>query len=507
MHPGTQTDTLLAQAAQAQRSGRGADATVLYRQVLGLDPVNFIALANLGVAASQAGDLPRARELLETAVRVQPGSAEAWMALGNACARATAHARAAEAFGLVTRLRPELAAGYLNLGNALRRIGDAQAALAALRRGIALDDTLAAGHFNLGLALDELGEYSAAIDAFAAALRREPAHMAARAGMGNALLRAGRSGDALACFEQVLREAPAFPGARYNRGVAQQALGRDAEAIEDFDKALADEPGQWEARNNLIVSLIRAGQSEAALDACLSYEQLAPAHPRALAYRTAALLELGRRDEAATLLDFERLLWPYKVATPSGFASLRAFNAALAAQVETHTSLAYEPAGKSTHGGSQTGEFAHGNDGAAAALRGVMIDAVRAYIAHAREVLPAHPFVAALPERWRLATWAVSLQSQGYQGPHFHPDGRVSGVYYVEVPAAVRTAGDHAGSLEFGRTQGADAIGGRAPPLLHLVAPKPGLMVLFPSYFYHRTLPFESTQRRISIAFDVLPDA
>ena len=29
-------------------------------------------------------------------------------------------------------------------------------------------------------------------------------------------------------------------------------------------------------------------------------------------------------------------------------------------------------------------------------------------------------------------------------------------------------------------------------------------MVLFPSYFYHRTLPFESDEVRISIAFDVL---
>lgn len=32
-------------------------------------------------------------------------------------------------------------------------------------------------------------------------------------------------------------------------------------------------------------------------------------------------------------------------------------------------------------------------------------------------------------------------------------------------------------------------------------------MVLFPAYLYHATVPFNSRQRRISIAFDVLPDA
>ncbi len=34
--------------------------------------------------------------------------------------------------------------------------------------------------------------------------------------------------------------------------------------------------------------------------------------------------------------------------------------------------------------------------------------------------------------------------------------------------------------------------------------PEEGLMMAFPSYFYHRTVPFEAAETRISIAFDVL---
>ncbi len=37
--------------------------------------------------------------------------------------------------------------------------------------------------------------------------------------------------------------------------------------------------------------------------------------------------------------------------------------------------------------------------------------------------------------------------------------------------------------------------------------PEEGLMMVFPSYFYHRTIPFEAAEHRISIAFDVLPEA
>jgi len=37
------------------------------------------------------------------------------------------------------------------------------------------------------------------------------------------------------------------------------------------------------------------------------------------------------------------------------------------------------------------------------------------------------------------------------------------------------------------------------------VKPKPGMLVLFPSYFWHGTVPFEDGGRRLTAAFDVVP--
>ena len=39
----------------------------------------------------------------------------------------------------------------------------------------------------------------------------------------------------------------------------------------------------------------------------------------------------------------------------------------------------------------------------------------------------------------------------------------------------------------------------------HSVAPEEGMLVLFPSYFHHRTEPFEGSPARISLAFDLIP--
>jgi hypothetical protein len=36
------------------------------------------------------------------------------------------------------------------------------------------------------------------------------------------------------------------------------------------------------------------------------------------------------------------------------------------------------------------------------------------------------------------------------------------------------------------------------------VKPEPGLLVLFPSYIWHGTVPFTSEEKRLSCAFDIV---
>lgn len=46
------------------------------------------------------------------------------------------------------------------------------------------------------------------------------------------------------------------------------------------------------------------------------------------------------------------------------------------------------------------------------------------------------------------------------------------------------------------------------PPLgsEYSLRPQVGILVLFPSYFRHGTVPFRSEQARLSVAFDAVPD-
>jgi uncharacterized protein (TIGR02466 family) len=102
--------------------------------------------------------------------------------------------------------------------------------------------------------------------------------------------------------------------------------------------------------------------------------------------------------------------------------------------------------------------------------------------------------------------WAVVLRAGGVQTAHYHPAGLVSGVYYAQVPEVIVGGAGEAGHIRFG--DGLSEFPELLPDLelTRSLKPREGLLVLFPSSYWHRTVPFDSAQDRICVAFDVLAD-
>jgi hypothetical protein len=114
----------------------------------------------------------------------------------------------------------------------------------------------------------------------------------------------------------------------------------------------------------------------------------------------------------------------------------------------------------------------------------------------------AHPWVAHAPAKWRVNAWGVVLESAGHQLAHVHPEAWMSGCYYVALPdSGMGPEHGEDGWIEFGRPSG--QLFHRAAAPVRAVQPLPGRLVLFPSYTFHRTIPFTGSGRRICIAFDV----
>ena len=59
------------------------------------------------------------------------------------------------------------------------------------------------------------------------------------------------------------------------------------------------------------------------------------------------------------------------------------------------------------------------------------------------------------------------------------------------------------GCIEFGRL--AYYVDNGNSPEFRLVRPHEGLLILFPSYFCHQTIPLKSDDTRFTVAFDLVP--
>lgn len=173
--------------------------------------------------------------------------------------------------------------------------------------------------------------------------------------------------------------------------------------------------------------------------------------------------------------------------------------AALAARLRSLHLTTHHPPEQSLRGGTQTqGNLFLRTEPELLAIKAMILDAVREYVAALPEFVAGHPLLGTPRGALRYeGAWSVRLNGQGFHVVHTHPAGWISSAFYVALPDNMGV--DQAGRLQLGAP----------PPDLRLnlapyamIEPKPGRLVLFPSMMWHGTLPFDDGER-LTIAFDM----
>jgi uncharacterized protein (TIGR02466 family) len=317
-----------------------------------------------------------------------------------------------------------------------------------------------------------------------------------------ALVLTGRGAreEAVAALTRAVALNPQSEASHFNRATLLADLDHTADAATSYRAALALNPRNATAHHALSGVLLKLGEAEAALHHAEECLKLMPRDATALSFKAIALSETGDRAELNRLVDLDRFIRVASVGPTIGGMSLQAFNAALARHIETHPTLRQVP---STVNGNDTKELLNSGDPLCAALRGFAVDQIGAYTQNLPADL-AHPLTAGRPQRHTLESWGVVMWAQGYQVSHVHKKAWISGVYYVQLPGVIgEERADNAGWIEFGH--GPADLYTRSSPPVRRIKPVEGLLITFPSYLWHRTIPFESSQRRICISFDVIP--
>jgi len=324
----------------------------------------------------------------------------------------------------------------------------------------------------------------------------------------SSLKEVGRYDEAIALLNRMVQRHPDYATGHYYLGTLHTRLGQCDEAVAHFNRANSINPAHSLSFAAAGECLLLHGRAEEALAQINGALRVNTYDVRALALKTLALAELGRTEEEKWLSDPFNFVHIHRLAD-FGYSQdqVAALNRALSEFASSEPSLREDPPQYATSNSwhSTTNLMDYGNP-AVEELQRFMAYAFEDRIRSLSREDPAHPFVRAVPRDFRIDLWAVKQINSSKMLPHIHIDGWLSASYYVDVPRIVDDpAAGEAGWIKFG-TPRID-IKLTREPINRTIKPEPGLMVTFPSYLWHDTvpLPAENREQRLVLAFDWQP--
>ena len=415
---------------------------------------------------------------------------------------------AVNSFAAGVKAAPDNAMLHSNLGAAYQELGRLDKAETAYRRAIGIEPGNAELYFNLGTLLARAHDTDGARAAYEHTTELDPGHFHAFRNLGSLLMTCGDYEAAIPVLQTAVDLRPDDRKTRLDLAAALARQGFGARAIAIYQEILALASPSFQMLGDMALAHMVDRDPGAALEAAERCLALSPGGTNGMAFKAMALNELGRQNEAQEVLGLDRFVRCIEPTPPTGYDNQEAFNKALIRHIEKHPTLRYSSTNLSLSDGRSTAELLGGARGPFADFERMVLAAVKRYraaIADERD----HPFVAHQPASVRLGVWANVMDEKGFHDVHFHPPGWLSGVYYPSADGIMDAGGGdgdghgHEGWLELGGTY--YMVPSEAKPKLRHVQPRPGLMVFFPSYAGHRTIPFQGPAKRISIAFDVMP--
>lgn len=497
--------------------GHADKAAAAFDKAGTLDPDYADPWVNLARIALRFDDVPEAETAIHKALKIEPKRIDI-LELAGAIARAAGQPEQATIhFAAIVAVNQRDARATHNLASALRDMDQSEAALVAIDKAASdLPETQTLrGHL-----LADLGRHDEAVAQYEAVVAVNPGHTAAHDMLAKLLPQLGQGKSALESYRRALASEP------QNKVLLGSALAaahdiKDAEQLTEWGqlglRTFGEEPqyrislaaahqhkGDHRAAHDLLIgrydempvtrlflshSLLCMNDPKAAEAHALAATQLAPLDQSGWAHLSVIwrLLEDAREG---WLADYERFVMPVDIELPDGVRET----------LEEMHIMQMHPAEQSLRGGTQT----RGNlfDRRVPEIQLLIAEIRRAVTAQIATLPddPAHPFLSRKSASVAFsASWSVRLASEGFHINHIHPMGWISSALYIDLP---QNLDEKSGALTFGVP---DAAYGLDLPPRRVEVPKVGRLVLFPSYFWHGTLPFQNEQHRLTLAFDVVP--
>lgn len=511
-----------------------AAAVVAYQRALELFPGHRPARRGLALTLNDLKRSAEAEAQCQILLSDEQADAEAWDILGLALANLDRLPEAENAHRHAVALDPQNKVAQHNLA-AVLVAQDKPEALAAIEAARKLGSDGYEANYNRGTAALNAGDLDEAERSFARATELQPLNLEAHSTLANVrfmrgdpgfvrslvtavksnrdniplqlllgelLWRSGRLAEAETLTRDLLTRK-ATPAARSTLAGILFDQGRLEEAETQALEAAAARPEAQGVLINVVTILLARGRAEEAMPFIQAQLARLPQAQMWLAFDATAsrMLATPRYRE---LCDYERFVRVYDLEAPAGWSSMAQLNRDLAAALHERHLFTKQPLDQTLRNGTQTSRSLLTDTDPV--IRAIM-QSFQGPIEDYRRTLgmaPEHPLSRANQGVSQFTgAWSVLLKRNGFHVNHVHPEGMLSSAYYVEVPKETEDQALKSGWIKFGEPR--HPIPGLTAE--RHVQPKPGRLVLFPSYMWHGTNPIYGEEPRLCIAFDVRPKA
>lgn len=468
--------------------------------------MNIDQALELAQSYGEKGQLNQAFDIVQKIIAVQPQHPEANYLYGIILAQRGNLMGALKHIQLAARIRPKNSLIQYNLGTLYQQLNRWQEAETTLTQAVTNDPNYIEAWYNLGMVQQQLQQYDKAINIYKKVINKAPQFARAHNQLAATLTAMGRASNAVEHHKKALSLAPDDGEIHLDYAICLTHQKQFAQAIEHFQQAISYQAPLVETYFHLTRVQLMAKRYSDALESCQAWLKYEPTDCNALSNKLFALMGLNKQQQFLPMIDYSSCLRTYpltetmiKKSAPQ--QTLANYNQQLTQFILQHKDLRAATSNRATRHGRHLENLFSTPDTVFNSLIQHIKQSIDHYYTATQEV-QYQPLTK--PKQYTLSAWSVVMSSQGHQTPHIHPDGVLSGVYYVQLPKTIKQQeNDQSGCIEFGRAP-EDYQLEQPTESLQLITPKEGLMLLFPSYYHHRTIPFNSDETRISIAFDVI---
>ena len=442
-------------AIKNHQEGRLDVAKELYNQILKINPNHSQTLNNIAVIFTNLKEYQKAKECYQKAIKINPSYADAHNNLGIIFKEEEEYQKAKECYEKAIEINPNYVSAYYNLGNIFKELKENQKAKECYEKAIELNPNYSGAHNNLGVLFKEVGDLQKAKE----------------------------------CFEKAIELNPNHAKAYSNQGNTYKELGENQKAKECYEKAIEINPDYTDAHNQLLKSLYEIDNQSILFKKLESITKEGKMNAVIGSIFSRSKVKYGFKKNNPFCNDPLDYILKINLIEKYDFKNVIVD---CVHNILKDDSLSNRAQSLIKNGYQTSGNLFANKDFNTKEIQRIIhaeIDKYRLKFKDSKEGL-----INNWPTNYNLKGWLIHMKNGGKLKAHMHDMGWLSGSIYVNVPPKLQT---DSGNLvvcidENENEKSIDVVSGS--------------LCLFPSSLFHYTIPFESEEERIVLAFDVVPN-